>query len=832
MSPEHLLGAVPWGFSFAEDMGSTSVNQRGVRAFGPFRFDPNSGELTRNGYRVRLQPQPTLVLALLTDPWGKLVPREEIYRQVWGEDTHVDFEQSLNYCIRQIRSALRDDANQPKYLETVPKRGYRFMVPVEISSVEIAKTNGSRATTVESANGVSAAASDEDVQGPDVKEEGLVPKAERRSRFNLLFVPALSLALVGASLVVWLNRRSQALRLRTTDTVVLADFANSTGDAIFDDTLNTALAVSLQQSPFLNLLSESRIAPYLQAMTLPAGTKLTPEVARDLCQRAGSKAYIAGSIGSLGSDYVLGLKAVNCETGDTLAQELVKVESKEKVLDALGSAATRMRGELGESLASVQKFNVPLAEATTSSLDALKAFTLGLNVRAEKGEIASLPYFQRSVELDPNFAMGYRSLGGIYLTLEENERGEGYVAKAYQLRDRASEPERLTIVADYYSYVTGEIDRAVEVFRQDIEIYPKADGAYVDLFAALMGLGKYAEAVAVAQQASRLEPESGFWFEDLAAADIASGRIDQAQRDIHESIVRKRDSYMLHQDIYSLAFLKNDSAAMAEQLHWFADKPDYENYGLGLASDTQAYSGHLRKSRDLAKLAAESAIRTDNKENAAGYLSNSALQQAALGDRNEARKTAAEALKLTTNRGVEAEAALAFAMADDTSRAESLAKDVTKRFPLDTQIQSLWLPAIQGQLALDRQNPVPPSDALHAGDAIEFGYLPFGTTTGLYWLYVRGEAYLASGNGVAAAAEFQKILDHGGLILNCWTGALAHLGLARANVLQARSLRGADADAARLRALAAYKDFFTLWKDADPDIPILKKAQVEYSNLR
>jgi tetratricopeptide (TPR) repeat protein len=554
-------------------------------------------------------------------------------------------------------------------------------------------------------------------------------------------------------------------------------------------------------------------------------------VARDLCQRAGGKAYIAGSIGSLGSDYVLGLKAVNCESGDTLAQELVKVESKEKVLDELGGAATRMRRELGESLASVQKFNVPLAEATTSSLEALKAFTRGLNIRAEKGEIASLPYFQRSVELDPNFAMGYRSLGGIYLTLEEDVRGEGYVAKAYQLRGRASEPERLTIVADYYSYVTGELDRAAEVFRGNIEIYPKADGAYVDLFATLMGLGKYEEAIAVAQQASRLEPESGFWYEDLAAADIASGQIDQAQRDMRESMIRKRDSFMLHQDIYSLAFLKHDSATMAEQLQWFAGKPDYENYGLGLASDAQAYGGHFRKARDLAKLAAESAVRTDNKENAAGYLSNSALQEAAFGERQEARKNAAEALKLATNRGVEAEAALAFAMADDTPRAAALATDLAKRFPLDTQIQALWLPAIQTRLALDRKNPVPPSDSLHAGDPIEFGYLPFGTTTGLYWLYVRGEAYLAAGNGVAAAAEFQKILDHSWLVLNCWTGALARLGVARAKALQSRTAQGPDANAARVLALAAYKDFLALWNDADPDIPILKEAKVEYAKL-
>jgi len=310
---------------------------------------------------------------------------------------------------------------------------------------------------------------------------------------------------------------------------------------------------------------------------------------------------------------------------------------------------------------------------------------------------------------------------------------------------------------------------------------------------------------------------------------------DETRQIIHEAQARKLDDALLRLSLYALAFLRADSGAMAEQQQWFAGKPDYENWGLALASDTEAYGGHLAKARELTKQAVDSAVRAENKESAAIYLANAALQQAAYGNAAEARRSAAEALKLApASPSAGAEAALAFAMAGDTARAESSAQDLGKRSPLDTQMQSLWLPAIQAQLALDKKNPASALTALQAASSpIELGQIPFGNNIScLYQVYVRGEAYLAAGQGTQAAAEFQKILDHSGIVWNCWTGALARLGVARANGLQSRTSQGADADAARVRALAAYKDFLALWQDADPDIPILKEAKAEYAKLQ
>ncbi|MGB5154393.1 MAG: hypothetical protein WBN74_12170, partial [Candidatus Sulfotelmatobacter sp.] len=612
---------------------------------------------------------------------------------------------------------------------------------------------------------------------------------------------------------------------------------NSTGDAIFDDTLKTALTVSLQQSPFLSVLPDSTVAKTLQLMTRPPSTKLTPEVTRELCQRAGSKAYIAGSIGSLGSEYVLGLKVINCESGDTLAEEQVTAASKEKVLDALGEAASKLRGELGESLATVQKFDVPLADATTSSLEALKAYGLGWKTRNEKGEAAALPYDQRAIELDPNFAMAYIAVGNIYDSLGEVERASQYYTKAFQLREHASEREKLMIIADYYYDVTGELDKAAQIYQEEIEIYPRESVAYLHLSALFAAEGQYERATEIMRQGMqglRIAPDAVSEYALLPELALAQQRFEEAREVIHETQARKLDNYQFHTALYGLAFLGVDSAAMAEQQQWFAGNPDYENQGLALASDTEAYGGHVAKARELTKRAVDSAVRADSKENGAIWQANAALQEAAYGNPREARLAAAEALKLaSTSQGAEVEAALASAMASDMAQAESLAHDLGKRFPLDNQMQSLWLPAIQAQLALDRKNPMLALSNSQARSTIEFGLIQFNNNLScLYPTYVRGEAYLAAGQGSAAASEFQKILDHNGIVWNCWTGALAHLGVARANALQARTSQGADADAARVRALAAYKDFLTLWKDADPDIPILKKAKAEYAKLQ
>jgi len=497
-------------------------------------------------------------------------------------------------------------------------------------------------------------------------------------------------------------------------------------------------------------------------MTRPGDTRLTPEVARELCQRAGGKAYLAGSIASLGSQYVLGLKAVNCQSGDPLAEEQVTAASKEKVLDALGEGATKLRGELGESLATVQKFDVPLSEATTSSLEALKAYSLGRKADNEKGAAASLPYLQRAIELDPNFAMGYRGVGIEYSSLEELGRASEYFTKAFQLREHASEREKLAIAANYYEQVTGELDKAAQTSQEAIESYPRDWAAYGNLGVVFSNRGQYEKAVEVTMQALRLAPDRSADYANLANYTFALQRFEEARQLIHEAQARKLDDFVLHNALYALAFLGSDPAAMGEQQQWFAGRPE-ENLGLALASDTEAYGGHLAKATDLTKRAVDSALRADSKETAAIWQANAGVQQAAYGNSTEARQSAAEALKLvSTSQGVEVEAALAFALAADTARAESLAQDLNKRFPLDTQVQSLWLPAIQAQLALNRRDATSAINFLQAAlPPIEYGGIIFvNNISCLYPTYVRGQAYLAAGQGAVAATEFQKILDH------------------------------------------------------------------------
>jgi tetratricopeptide (TPR) repeat protein/predicted Ser/Thr protein kinase len=656
------------------------------------------------------------------------------------------------------------------------------------------------------------------------------PVRSGRATLGWIFAAIVLTAALAAGLYYRFHRSKP---LTDKDTIVLADFANSTGDAIFNDTLKTALTVSLRQSPFLNALSDNQVAATLQLMTRPASTKLTPEIAREVCQRARTKAYIAGSIGSLGSEFVLGLKAVNCENGDTLAEKQVTAASKEKVLDALGEAASKLRTELGESLATVQKFDVPLAHSTTSSLEALKAFSLG-KAYDEKGITASVPYVQRALELDPNFAMAYDEQGENYYSLGQVGRASEYFAKAFQLRENTSEREKLEIAASYYRVVTGEVDKAVQTYQQEIESYPRGDAAYFKLGVAYSLQGQYEKARHVTRQGLRLAPNDVAWYENLSNFGLALQRFDEARQITKEAQALRVDDVVLHNALYALAFLGSDSAAMAVQRQWYAGKPEYESFGFALASDTEAYGGHLSKARELTKRAVDSAIRADSKENGAVWQANAALEQAAYGKSTEARQSAAAALKLAPESpGVESETALAFAIAGDAARAESLAQDLGKRFPLDTQMQSLWLPAIQAQLALDKKNPPAALNALQAASPIELGQINFvANISCLYHVYVRGEAYLAAGQGKEAAAEFQKIIDHSGIVWNCWTGALAHLGVARANALQARTAQGADADAARVRALGAYKDFLTLWKDADSDTPILKQAKAEYGKLQ
>ncbi|MGD1082588.1 MAG: serine/threonine-protein kinase [Candidatus Sulfotelmatobacter sp.] len=646
---------------------------------------------------------------------------------------------------------------------------------------------------------------------------------------RVLWVAAAVLVIVAAVFVGYFSFRRPA-KLTEKDTVVLADFTNTTGDPVFDDTLKTALTVSLRQSPFLNVLSDDKVAETLRLMARPTSAPLTLEITREVCQRAGSKAYIAGSIVELGSQYVLALKAVNCQGGQTLGQEQVTAAAKETILGALSEAASHLRRQLGESLATVQKFDVPLAQATTSSLEALKAYSLGEKAHREIGTAAALPYHQRAIELDPSFAIGYQGVGDDYYVLGEDGRASEYFTKAFRLREHASDREKLAITADYYSSVTGEQEKAAQTYQEAIQTYPQDYRLHLDLGTVYSFEGQHEKARRAYSESLRLVPDNAGASSDLVNSLLALQRFDEARRILQEAEAKRVDNFIHHNALYALSFLASDFQTMEAQRQWFTETPE-ENFGLSLASDSEAYAGHLRKARELTKQSVASAIHSDSKETGAIWQEIAAQREAAFGNAMNAKQEAADGLKLApASPGAAAEAALAFAIAGDAARAESLAQDLNKRFPLDTQMQSLWLPAIQAQLALNRNNPALALNALKAASPIELGQIPFvNNLSCLYPAYVRGEAFLASAQGGAAAAEFQKILDHSGLVWNCWTGALAHLGVARANALQAKTSQGADADAARLRALAAYKDFLTLWKDADPDIPILMQTKAEYA---
>ena len=635
---------------------------------------------------------------------------------------------------------------------------------------------------------------------------------------------AVAAVAVGLGVGGWLFFARRAHALTEKDTIVLADFANTTGDEVFDDTLKQALAVDLGQSPFLNILSEARVRQTLQQMTRSPSEKLTQDLAREVCQRAGSKVYLAGSIAALGTQYVIGLEALNCASGDVLAREQVTATGKEQVLPALGQAATKLRNEVGESLSSVQKFDVPLEQATTNSLEALNAFTLGRKARREKGDAETIPFFKRAVELDPNFAWAYAFLGVEYSNLNQRSLAADNLKKAFDLRDRVTEREKFGITWLYYANVTGELEKANQTAELWIQVYPRDYLPYIYLGSCYMALGQYEKAATETRESLRLEPTNAIPYENLGEIYLALNRFDEARTTTEEALSRKLEDIPLHLNPYALAFLQGNAAAMKQQANWAVGKSSAEDRMLSVESDTEAWSGKLGKARELSRQAVESARRSDEKEPAALWQANAAIREALFGNAEAARQNAAAAVALAPgSRDAEAQAAVAYALAGDAAHAQSLADDLSKRFPQDTVVQSVWLPTTGAQIELGRKNANRSIELLQAAAPYELGMLSGSATNAcLYPVYVRAEAYLSAQQGSAGAAEFQKILDHRGLLWNCATGALARLGLARAYAMQG--------DAAK--AKAAYQDFLALWKDADPDIPILIAAKSEYAKLK
>jgi serine/threonine protein kinase/tetratricopeptide (TPR) repeat protein len=639
-------------------------------------------------------------------------------------------------------------------------------------------------------------------------------------RRKLLATVAVVLIAAIAGGLYWRSRKSTTLTDK--DTIVLADFTNTTGDSVFDDTLKQGLSVQLQQSPFLDLISESKVNQTLKLMGRPAGDRLTPEVTREVCQRTRSKAMLTGSIAGMGSQYVIGLKAVNCNTGDSLAAAQEQAAGKEAVLKALDRAAISLRGKLGESLSSVQKYATPLEEATTPSLEALKAYSQGRKTSFAKGETAALPFYKRTVELDPNFALAYATISGVYLNLNEAARAAENAGKAYELRERVSERERFSIEAFYYVTVTGELEKAAQVCELWQQTYPRDDSPFTDLGFILASLGNWEKVLEEARQAMRLEPNDEGNYVNLVGAYLALNRLDEAEATYKQVAERKLESEGLLQYRYQVAFHKGDAVQMAHLVSAAMGKPGTEDLLLASQADTEGWYGKLKNARELTRRAMDSAQHNDAKETAATYQAAAALREVESGNLEQARADTGAAVKLAPNRDVRAMTALALARAGDMAGADKLAAKLDKTFPLGTQVQRYWLPTIRAAVALQRKDPNRAVQLLQVASTIELGQPMNGPAVYLCPVYLRGEAYLMLHDGNAAAVEFQKFIDHRGVVVNFPWGALARLGLARAYALSGDTGK----------AKTAYQDFLTLWKDADPDIPIYRQAKAEYAKLQ
>ena len=606
------------------------------------------------------------------------------------------------------------------------------------------------------------------------------------------------------------------------DSIVLADFANNTGEPLFDGTLKQALLADLEQSPFLNVVSEQKVDDTLRRMGRAPNEKISDDVAMEICVRTGSTAVLAGSIASLGSHYAIGLTAVNCRTGDSLGTAKAEASGRENVLQALDSAVKTARGKLGESRTSIQKFDRPLEDVTTSSLPALQAYTESRRVHQEHGDPESIPLLKHALELDPNFALAYAGLGVAYSNLGQAGLAIENLTKAFELRGRASERETLFISTQYYTFVTGQVEKANQELQLWIQEYPRDSVAHFELGDNYALLGQYEKAASETRESLRLGSNSVLAYGNLGLFSLALNRIDDAKASFHEALAHNLDDPYLRQNMYFLAFLENDSAGMRQQVNWALGKPGAEDLLLSDDSQTEAYHGRMQKARELSRRAVDSAKRNDARETAALWQANEALWEAESGNAAKAREAGTAAVSLAPGRDVRLLVSLALAKSGDLAHAQKLADRLDDNFPRSTILQVYWLPTIRAQIALGRSNAGQAIELLQAAAPYELGLPPQFQVGSLYPVYVRGEAYLQARQGSKAAAEFHRILESKGIVLNAPLGALASLQLGRAYQLSG----------SKDKARTAYQDFLTLWEDADPDVPILKQAKAEYAKLQ
>jgi DNA-binding winged helix-turn-helix (wHTH) protein len=786
--------------------------------FEDFELDLRSYQVRRSGRTLRLERIPMEILFLLVQRRGQLVTREEIIEKLWGKNVFLDTDNAINTAIRKTRQVLKDDPEQPRFIQTVTGRGYRFIG--QISEVVVPEVKASAQEQTASSSSPSAATRAAPMT------IGATPGSTSIGKRRKVIVPAIVAVLALSAGGYFYFRRTP--RLTDKDTIVLADFSNTTGDSVFDGTLRQGMAVQLEQSPFLSIISEQRIQQVLRLMGKPADARLTPEFAREICERTASAAVLDGSIASLGSQYVLGLRAEDCRTGDVLAEEQVQAARKEDVLNALGQIASKFRSRVGESLTTVKKYDVPLAEATTPSLEALKAYSAGWQVVSSTGSAAAVPFFSRAIEIDPNFASAYAALGRMYGDIGESVLSAQNTDKAYQLRDHASDQERFFISLTYELQVTGNLEKAQQICDLWVRAYPRASLPHGLLAGGIYpSIGKREESVEEAKIALGIDPDSSIGYSLLADSYLALERTAEAEKTLQRASERKLDIPDFYVQRYVIAFLKGDRTGMEREAALPREKPGADDWMSNAEGFVSAYSGHLQEARKMSRRAADLARKAERRDTEALYEADAAMREALFGNVSTARQRALDALALSKSRDAEYEVAFELAFSGDVSRSQELTEDLSRRFPEDTIVRFTYAPTIRALVALNHNQPSKAVELLQTtisyegGTPIEGGSEFLLGAGSFYPAYVRGLAYLAAHQGAEAAAEFQKILDHRGVVLCDPIGVLSHLQLGRAYALSGE----------KTKAKSAYHDFLTFWKDADPNIPILKRAQTEYASL-
>jgi DNA-binding winged helix-turn-helix (wHTH) protein/tetratricopeptide (TPR) repeat protein len=764
--------------------------------FGPFRVDPEKELLLRGDETIPLTRKTFQILLVLVRRSKEVVTKDDLLKMVWP-DTFVE-EANLSRHIFLLRKTLGETPQDHQYILTVPGLGYRFAKDVQL-------------VPEQGLNIVAASHSKVQVQVDESKRWGWIAVAGvllvacAAGSFRLFFHPSPPLT--------------------EKDTVVLADFANSTGDPVFDGALRQGLSVQLEESPFLSLISDQRIHQTLALMGQPADVRVTPKIARQVCERTGSVAMLEGSIASLGSQYVLGLRATNCGTGDVIGEAQVQASRKEDVLHALDQIAIKFRTRVGESLTSVGQYHTPLAEATTPSLEALKAYSTGRQM-VNSNQLGAIPFFTKAIEIDPKFAIAHAALGIMYGDTGESALATEHTTKAYLLRDRASEQERFFITAYYEGRATGNEEKAEQICQAWARSYPREVTPHSFLSGFIYTvLGKHQRAVEGADAAIERDPSAGIAYFNLGYDNLYLNRITEAEDALRRALEHKVEMPDFLVLRYDIAFLKSDYAAMAQQVVLAQSNSAAEDWMLHHESFAMAYSGRLREARKMSLLASELAQQSGHRERAALFETGAALREAFFGNAAVAKQRASGAYKLAQDREVQYGTALAFALAGNSSDAQRLADGLEKHFPEDTSVKFSYLPVLRASLALNHHQPSKAIELLEGAAPYELG-TPRSNLQGffgaLYPVYVRGEAYLAAGRGTEAIAEFQKIIEHRGIVISDVIGALALLQMGRAYAIAGE----------KAKAKASYQDFFTLWNNADPDTPILQQAKFEFAKLQ